>query len=94
MNEASQKELQKILKDIIKNEIRISYHKQEKPLPACSSKIGGKPAVPANFKWPEFTAESYDGVIKSRPLSFMAQINLKETVPYDNETFISMNCDP
>lgn len=85
MNEAGKRELQKILRDITKNEIRISYHEQKELLPVCSSKIGGKPAVPKNFKWPEFIAESYDGVVKNRPLSFMAQINLKDTVRYDTE---------
>ena len=85
MNETNQKEIQKRLMTIARNEIRISYRKQEEPLPVCSSKIGGKPAVPADFEWPEFTGESYDGVTKSRPLSFLAQINLEEAAEYDTE---------
>lgn len=83
--EISKKELLSTLKKMVKNEIRITYHEQEEPLSACSSKIGGKPAVPADFIWPEFTGESYDGITGSRPLSFMAQINLKEAAAYDTE---------
>ena len=85
MEEISKRELLSILKKIVKNEIRITYHEQKEPLMVCSSKIGGKPAVPADFIWPEFTGESYDGITESRPLSFMAQINLKEASAYDTE---------
>lgn len=77
MNHKLKEELQKLAR----NEIRISYSTAEKVLSLCSSKIGGNPAVPADFIWPMYTDE--DGT--SRPLSFMAQINLKETAKYDKE---------
>lgn len=85
MDENAQKKLKEILMSIAKNEIRLSYQETKETLPICSSKIGGKPAVPADFQWPEFTAESYDGITKSRPLSFMAQIRLEEVASYDTE---------
>lgn len=88
MDENARKELKEILMSITKNEIRLSYQETKETLPVCSSKIGGKPAVPADFQWPEFTAESYDGITKSRPLSFMAQIRLEEIVSYDTEKLL------
>lgn len=85
MNEIDKKKIKDKLMAIAKNEIRISYSVPEIPLSVYSSKIGGKPAVPADFIWPEYTGEGYDGEIKCRPLSFMAQINLKDMAVYDIE---------
>lgn len=50
------------------------------------SKIGGIPDLPTNFNCYYYEAESlFDGVIKSRPLSFLAQFNLEEISIYDTE---------
>lgn len=73
------------LKKLIRNEIRISCDEPKAPLPVCASRIGGNPAVPKDFVWPEYTGEGYDGITECRPLSFMAQINLKDVAEYDTE---------
>lgn len=51
----------------------------------CGSKIGGKPDVPADFVWPEFECEIYDGVRARLPLSFLCQIRLEEAAPFDRD---------
>lgn len=50
----------------------------DRPFPAYSCKIGGKPAVPSDFVWPGYLSKSFDGVTKERPFSFMSQINLED----------------
>lgn len=67
-------DLEKKLREIAKNEIRISYDLPDSPVSPTGSKIGGKPALPEDFAWPEF---------EGAPLSFMAQINLREVAEYD-----------
>ncbi len=47
-----------------------------------SSKIGGKPYLPADFVWPTFTSTDDH---TTRPLSFFCQINLAEVKPYDKD---------
>ncbi len=80
----------KKLSDIAKSEIKISYSKSEKPLGIYESKIGGKPSVPADFKWCEYTGSEpcSDDEPVSRPLSFMAQINLRDIAEYDTENLL------
>ena len=82
-------ELKKLRKKILKlaeNEIRVTYNKADAPLSACESRIGGRPAVPADFVWPEYSGTAYgDEEAVSRPLSFMAQINLKDISKYDTK---------
>ena len=86
MNDIEKQNLTKRLLEIAKREIRLNYHKSDNPLDATASKIGGRPIVPLDFKWPTYT-----GVIcgeekserKTRPLSFLAQINLKEVSNMD-----------
>lgn len=79
---------EKLLK-IAKNEIRISYCKSEESLSETDSKIGGRPAVPDDFIWPEFNGKGYcDEEPATRPLSFMAQINLAELAEYDTENLL------
>lgn len=80
--------LKEILMKLSKNEIRISYHKIDGVLPAYSSKIGGKPAVPHDFVWPRYLGNTYDNILKERPLSFMAQINLEDIQSYDTEKLL------
>lgn len=88
MGEYNKDELKAILMNLARNEVRISYNEIDEPLSACSSKIGGKPSVPADFVWPRYQGESYDGITKERPLSFMAQINLKDAAIYDTENLL------
>ena len=85
MNIFEKTALKSKLMKLAKNEIRISYIEAGEHIPACASKIGGNPAVPKDFTWPEYTGEEYGGEIRSRPLSFMAQINLKDAAPHDKE---------
>ena len=71
------------ISELIKNEITVTLT-AEKPK-ENESKFGGKPYLPANFSWPYYNGEDYDGIKKSRPLSFLAQIDLSETHPFDND---------
>ena len=50
-----------------------------------ASKIGGIPDLPAGFQWPYFEGTDYEGVRKSRPLSFLAQIDLSQAAGFDPE---------
>lgn len=74
-----------IFKKIQKQEIGIDYEPAESKMPSSSSKIGGYPDLPTDFEWPYYEGVDYDDVKKNRPLSFLAQINLKDIAEYDNE---------
>ena len=79
-------ELLEALESLKKKEIRINYQQvNEEILDVTASKIGGKPAVPADFIWPRYKGEGFDGVTMERPLTFMAQVNLKDVAMYDEE---------
>ncbi len=81
--------LEEVLSGLAKQEIRLSYGKAEGALPVGSSKIGGKPDLPADFVWPEFEGIDYrDDSVKRRPLAFLAQINLKDVADYDQEELL------
>ncbi len=54
-------------------------------LPLGTSKVGGKPHLPAGFVWPRFEAEDCEGEVAERPLSFVAQIDLAAATTYDIE---------
>ena len=91
MNEFEKQKLTNKFLEIAKKEIRLNYQKSDSPIDITASKIGGKPAVPAEFEWPTYT-----GVIcgddnsekKTRPLSFLAQINLKDISGLDNNELL------
>lgn len=85
MSEYSKDTLKELLMGLAKDEIRVSYHTAEESVPACGSKIGGKPAVPEGFVWPRYLGTTYDDITKERPLSFMAQINLEEAAGCDTK---------
>jgi len=71
---------------LAKNAIRMKNGgNAESPL---SSRIGGNPAVPANFKWPYYNGETWDGKGANRPLSFLCQINLSECAPFDTDMLL------
>ena len=79
-------ELLEALENLKKKEVRIQYQQVcGETLDITASKIGGKPAVPVDFVWPRYKGEGFDGVITERPLTFMAQINLKDVAMYDEE---------
>lgn len=52
------------------------------------TKIGGKPDLPPDFKWYYYEGEDFSGVKKSRPLSFMAQVNCAEVKPLDKDNLL------
>jgi len=73
------RELKKKLRSISRNEIRLIYKQAKRKRPYLSSKIGGKPAVPEGFVWPCY---------EDTPLSFMAQINLKDVANLDKDNLL------
>ena len=82
------------LHSVAKTDIRINYtyagtaNEPGEPsaTPLTASRIGGKPAVSTGFEWPYYEGTTYDDPVpKNRPLSFMAQINLKEVAPFDKK---------
>lgn len=86
MNDIDKQNLTKRLLEIAKREIRLNYHKSDNPLDTTASKIGGRPSVPLDFEWPTYTGVIYGdekSEMKTRPLSFLAQINLKEVSNLD-----------
>ena len=87
-----EKEKNQLMEKILakaKKEIRITYRKNDTPVSVLSSRIGGNPAVPPNFIWPHYTGLVYgEKESKSRPLSFMAQINLKDIADLDEENLL------
>lgn len=88
MNEAEKQELTKKLLEIARSEIRLKYFKSDSPLDLTASRIGGKPAVPEDFEWPVYTGVicgEEDSEKKTRPLSFLAQIDLEEIRALDKE---------
>lgn len=80
--------IKKELQNSVRNTIRLEAGGTagEKPV----SHIGGKPDVPANFKWEYYEGEDYleEGVKKRRPLSFIAQFDLAEISRYDTENLL------
>ena len=82
---AKKPNLKKVLDALRKNEISITTREVKPGGAIYRSKLGGKPAVTAGFEWPHFEAENYDGEVASRPLSFLAQINLAEISACDKD---------
>ncbi|MBQ8496265.1 MAG: DUF1963 domain-containing protein [Clostridia bacterium] len=80
--------LDKILKSLQRNEISVTVCETQSDASPYRSKFGGKPAVSADFVWPYFEAENYEGEVANRPLSFLGQINLQEMHPYDKENLL------
>jgi len=79
---------EQILKALRKNEIALTQTDAKTEASPIGSKFGGKPAVPADFVWPRFEAQDYDGNVANRPLSFLCQINLEEVKAYDREKLL------
>lgn len=88
-NEAADKSLKNQLLKAAKNEIRLSYSAFNSITFDACSKVGGRPVVPNDFVWPEYKGSRYCGdEPSSRPLSFMAQINLADIAEYDTENLL------
>jgi uncharacterized protein YwqG len=81
-----------LLEPMKKSSIRIAYDSNtDTECLVGSSKIGGKPDLPIDFEWFYFNGESYDGITKNRPLSFLAQINCEEINEYDKDNLLPAN---
>ncbi len=80
--------LDAVLDALRKNGITLTARKARKNGDLKRSKIGGRPVVPADFVWPRFESENYDGETANRPLSFLCQINLEEVSAYDRENLL------
>lgn len=89
---------------IIRNSIRLQQiESDEKDIKIGQSKIGGKPDLPDNFLWVTETNLVETIEIKylifknkkteeiTKPLSFIAQINLSETNEFDKENLLPKN---
>lgn len=85
------------LRGIVRNEIRITRVKTHAPLDVAASRMGGVPAVPPGFVWPQYTFKfsEYRGKAPNRsdepvtvPLSFLAQINMKDVAELDEENLL------
>jgi uncharacterized protein YwqG len=70
-----------VIKGLGKNEIVIEADETAGVTRPDESKIGGKPYLPPDFKWPTFLLE--DDEIE--PLSFLCQINLADVKEYDKD---------
>ncbi|MGN0393732.1 MAG: YwqG family protein [Coprococcus sp.] len=81
-------EMKSLFERIKKQEIRVRYSELEHAVERNQSKIGGNPDLPPDFEWPYYSGESYDGEIKNRPLSFLAQFNMSEVSKYDTENLL------
>lgn len=71
----------------------------ENAIPAGSSKMGGKPDMPADYQWPEttltekkhkslFSFKKTEEKTVTKHLSFIAQINLAEIREYDPDSLL------
>ena len=68
------------LESMRRNSIVLKIAKKEKYI-KCATRFGGQPDVPSDFVWPTFEGESYDGVVKDCPLTFIAQFNCADLAP-------------
>ncbi len=85
MTEELKNEIIAKLRQVARQEIKITFGQTDEPLPVGCSRIGGRPDVPSDFVWPTYEGSSYDVELKCRPLSFLAQINLRDVAAWDEE---------
>lgn len=81
----------KLFEIVKKSSVDIKYKPADKALPVGVSKFGGKPHLPKDFVWPYYEGKGFGDVIKNRPLSFLAQINLQEVKQYDKDKLLPEN---
>lgn len=72
-----------LLKAAEKNAIEFTKRELSETISIGASKIGGKPHLPEGFSWPYYEGTNFDNIKASRPLSFIAQINLSEVATLD-----------
>ncbi len=72
------------LESLGKNSIQLKIARKE-TYKLGATRFGGKPDVPPDFIWPTYEGESYDHVVKDRPLTFLAQLNCAELAQFDAE---------
>ena len=72
------------LESLGKNSIQLKIARKE-TYKLGATRFGGKPDVPPDFVWPTYEGESYDHVVKDRPLTFLAQFNCEELAQFDKE---------
>lgn len=77
--------MQEKLQSLIKESILLKSKNARKKLPLGTSKIGGKPHLPADFVWPYYDGTNFEGDAVHLPLTFIAQIALDEIQPLDAE---------
>lgn len=78
------KELEKAARNSIRLNIAGTAEKR-----VGATKFGGRPDVPAGFRWPYYEGEGYlDETPKSRPLSFIAQFDIAEISRYDTDELL------
>ena len=75
-----------LLPPLCRNRIETRFQAGGEPLPAGSSKFGGRPDVPADFVWPVFETDTADdSTRKPRPLAFLAQFDCARLSELDPE---------
>ena len=72
------------LESLGRNSIQLKIARKE-TYKLGATRFGGKPDVPPDFVWPTYEGESYDNVVKDRPLTFLAQFNCAELAQFDKE---------
>ena len=76
-----EKELQKMRRNAIRLQI-----KNDADHSIGGTRFGGVPDTPKDFSWPTFETNTFfDNEVKSRPLTFLAQFNCAEIMPFDRE---------
>lgn len=85
----TQREFFDLLPSLTKNAVTVNHTKFGGDLTVGQSRIGGSPDLPADFRWPDYYGMGVpDEEKSSRPLTFMAQINLGEVHPYDKDSLL------
>ena len=72
------------LESLGRNSIQLKIARKE-TYKLGATRFGGNPDVPPDFVWPTYEGESYDHVVKDRPLTFLAQFNCAELAQFDKE---------
>lgn len=77
--------IQELFHELKRTAIRTNHAPAQRKLPIGKSKFGGKPHMPEGFEWPYYKGTDFEDILKNRPLSFLAQINLEEISGYDKD---------
>ena len=84
----NKEELTKVILEKVRNQIIIDVKDNDQDIFVTSSKIGGKPSVPAGFEWPVFRYHEEDEEEEGIPLTFLCQYNLEELSQFDKEEIL------